>query len=129
MFTQDPIITKKIHFIKGILKEFTSSSKQNKKAYVHNRRIYSKYPGLFVIPDDAKAQLKPIVEMPFDFDENDITILHIYYLKVKNVNKQHTKDDKKYEGYYAYQKVTSTVEKEFQLLQEAGKEGNYVTSN
>ncbi len=135
-FTHDPIITKKIYYIKGLLKEYAVYSKSIKAYYKHNDLIISKYilekqkEGKIVGSWEAhrdpsiKDILKPYPISPATFlTYLTITPLHIYYLKVKGSTKTHTKDDKKYENDVYYKITVEKLEKEFALSLEAGKEG------
>lgn len=127
---KDPIITAKIHFIKSILKKHAIASRENKKISLFNNKIniddpkYSHEAWSSIWSDEKKAKLKPYVDSGFNNDT--ITLVHVYYLLLKGVNKQHTKDDKFYVGKYNYQTTIQKLEKEFLVSQEVGKEGNHV---
>jgi hypothetical protein len=129
MFIKDPIITKKIHFIKGILKNFVPVSRENKRVHKNIQRLFSKniafwHSNQWSTDDQIKLKLENYLDFPWD--EDNITAIHIYYLKLKGVSKQHTKDDKTYENSRNYKATIDRLESEFLVSQDAGKEGLYV---
>ena len=132
LHSHDPIITKKIHFIKGLLKEYAVYSRDIKAYYSYNHPLITKYMSENDCLNyyEAERQLKGIIkEHPktktywLYVHPLTITCLHIYYLKVKGSTKQHTKDDKKYETIAWYKILVEKLEKDFQLLLKAGEEG------
>lgn len=132
MFIKDPVITAKIHFIKGILKKHTDAVRENKKVMLHNHRIfienlkYGDYGYTWKWSVEEQARLKKWVDSGWNNDT--ITALHVYYLQLKGVNKQHTKDDVNYVKSNVYFKIVSErLEKEFLVSQDARKAGIYVS--
>lgn len=134
MLNHDPLITKKIYYIKSILKGFASDVKKTIEVNKYNQSIIRK----FMIDNDCeyfdavnklKGKLKEHSADTTWCTYWHITALHIIYLKVKGVNKQHTKDDKSYENHVYFKITMEKLEKEFSLSQHAGKEGLYVNSN
>ncbi len=127
---KDPIITAKIRFIKGILKNHTTIAKSNKKIWDYNNKImlenlkYGPYGMTFHWPADQKERFKKYIDS--DYSSDTITHVHIYYLRLKAVNKQHTKDDKAHEDTLYYKASIQKLEKGFLVSQNAGKEGHHV---
>ncbi len=127
---KDPIISAKIHFIKCILKKHAIASRENKKISKFNNKIniqdpkYSHEAWSSIWTDEKKAKLKTYIDSGFNNDT--ITLIHVYYLVLKEASKQHTKDDKFYVTKYNYQTTIQKLEKEFMVSQEVGREGNHV---
>lgn len=127
--THDPIITKKIHFIKGILKKHTLAVRESNKINNFNHKIfidnlkYGPYGHTWKWPAGESAKLIKWIDSTWN--HNTITALHVYYLQLKGVSKQHTKDDNYVKSTYNYKNVSERLEKEFLVPQEAGKEGIY----
>lgn len=126
--SKDPIITAKIHFIKSILKKHGIAAKENKKSAILNYKLYIenyKYgPNFYYWTAELKEKLTHYIDSGYNNDT--ITYVHIYYLLLKEVNKQHTKDDKLHVTKYSYQTTIQKLEKEFLVSQEVRKEGNHV---
>lgn len=132
MFIKDPVITSKIHLIKYILKEFALTERHNKRVYKNNFRVMKENIGISRWfgdtqdwPQAQKDRLKIYVYNPESSDT--ITALHVYFLKLKGVKKQHTKDDESYASSWNYKASVEKFEKEFLVSQEIGKEGNHVS--
>lgn len=132
MINKDPIITAKIHYLRSILKEFAVTERHNKNVFKNNFRVMQKYDDQGSWFGDTrnwtpeqKDEIKTYLDNSYNTDS--ITALHVYYLKLKGVNKQHTKDDKAYESNSIYASTVKGFEEEFVVLQQAGKEGHYVS--
>ncbi len=132
MFIKDPVITNKIHLIKRVLKEFAVTSRHNKQVFKDNFKVKSEninisrwFGDTTDWPQNQKDRLKKYIDITWSID--NITALHVYFLKLKGVKKQHTKDDEKYASNRNYKTSVEKFEKEFLVSQEIGKEGNYVS--
>jgi hypothetical protein len=133
MYTRhDPIITKKIHFIKGVLKNYAHYKKEFDIIHKEYNRIIIKYSlDNKISYSDSYWKIKNSLPILPNNDNTKlcnyltITAVHIYYLKVKGSSKQHTKDDKKYENNVYYKIAVEKLEEEFALLQKAKEERNY----
>ncbi len=131
MFIKDQIITAKIYFIKSIFKKHTLAARENKRILVHNHKVfmenlkYGGYGHTWKWTPEEKSKLKNWIDSGWNNDT--ITALHVYYLQLKGVSKQHTKDDVNYVKSNVYYKIVSErLEKEFLVSQDAEKEGIYV---
>lgn len=132
MFIKDPVITNKIHLIKRILKEFAVTERHNKHVFKNNFRVMKDNVGISRWfgddkdwPQVQKDRIKKYIDSSWCSDS--ITALHVYFLKLKGVKKQHTKDDENYASSWNYKAGVEKFEKEFLVSQEVGKEGNHVS--
>lgn len=136
---RDPLTTKKIQFIKSILKKHALTAKENKKIFHHNNKIVMehyrhtqqniKYRSVIYLSSQQVIDLNIKDYIESGYNDYTITLIHVYYLRLKESSKFHTKDDSKYEASSIYKSIVSELEKKFLVSCDVGTTGLYVAIN